>query len=118
VAILKEACVMHQFQRACAMHAAALQRAGRGDEALAAARETDGLLSTGKGNIELARFWLLRGDRDQALHHLDRALELGLANPILNVDTLLLEDPDFAPLRGEPRFEEIAQELKRQIGQE
>jgi serine/threonine protein kinase/tetratricopeptide (TPR) repeat protein len=118
VAILQEACEMHQFQRGCAMHAAALQRAGRGDEALAAAREAGDLLDTGKGNIELARFWLLRSERDRALHHLDRALELGLVNPILNIDTLLLEDPDFAPLRGEPRFEEIARELKRQIGQE
>jgi tetratricopeptide (TPR) repeat protein/predicted Ser/Thr protein kinase len=118
VAILQEACEMHQFQRGCAMHAAALQRDGRTDEALAAARKAGGLPGTGKGNIELARFWLLRGDRDQALHHLDRVLELGLVFSVLNIDVLLLEDPDFAPLLGEPRFEEIAQELKRQIGEE
>ena len=100
------------------MHAAALHRTGREDEALAAARKAGGLPDTGTGNIQLARFWLLKGNRDRALHHLDRALELGIVAPIVNIDVLLLEDPDFAPLRGEPRFEEITQELKRQIGQE
>jgi serine/threonine protein kinase/tetratricopeptide (TPR) repeat protein len=118
VAVLDEACAMHQAQRVCAMYAAALQRVGREDEALAAATEADGLLDTGRGSIDLARFWILRGDRDRALHYLGRTLEVGVFISVLSIDALLLEDPDFAPLRDESRFLEIAQELKRQIGQE
>ena len=109
---------MHQFQRGCAMYAAALQRDGRADEAFTAARKAEALLHTGTGNIELARFWILKGDWDSALHHLDRALELGLANPRINVEVLLLEDPDFVQLRGEPRFEAIVAEVKKRIGEQ
>jgi tetratricopeptide (TPR) repeat protein/tRNA A-37 threonylcarbamoyl transferase component Bud32 len=118
VAILQEACALHQFQMGCALYAAALQRVGREDEALAAADSASRLSDTGGGNIELARFWVLRGESDRALRHLARALEIGLALQNLSIDVILLEDRDFAPLRGDPRFEEIAQQLKRQIGQE
>jgi tetratricopeptide (TPR) repeat protein/predicted Ser/Thr protein kinase len=113
---LRESCEIHRFQRGCALYAAALHRLGREDEALAVAREASEMPETGKGHLQLARYWLLRGDRERALRHLDRTLELGLVDPEFNIDTLLLADPDFTAMRDEPRFQEIVSELRKRIG--
>jgi len=115
--LLEESCETHQVQRSCALYAAVLQRAGREDEALQAERHAAGLTETGKGSVDLARFWLLKGDRDQALHHLGRAVEVGFVDPDFNIEILLVDDGDFAPLQGEARFREIVEELKMQIGE-
>jgi hypothetical protein len=46
------------------------------------------------------------GDRERALGYLERSVERGETNPDL------LTDPDLEPLRGEPRFQALAERVR------
>jgi hypothetical protein len=53
---------------------------------------------------QLCRIYLLNGDREHALECLERVL----AVPYFLGPAWLRVDPNFAPLRGDPRFEKLA----------
>jgi adenylate cyclase len=55
----------------------------------------------------LACFWARLGDRERAIDHLDRAVGDGRGSR-----AWMEQDPDFAALRGEPRFEETLARVK------
>jgi beta-lactamase regulating signal transducer with metallopeptidase domain/Flp pilus assembly protein TadD len=56
----------------------------------------------------LACSYARKGDRDQAFAWFEKAVDSGLERL-----TLFEEDPDLDGLRGDPRFEELMQELRR-----
>jgi hypothetical protein len=87
---------------------------GRGSEALAAAGKAANLVDVSEGNIQLARFWALKGNREQALHYLSRAAELRLTDSNVPVDALLEEGTEFSLFDADPAFEAILNELNRQ----
>jgi hypothetical protein len=60
--------------------------------------------------VELAAVWALRGDQDQALQWLSRGYEAGYRH-----FGLLERDPILAPLRGDQRFGEIIDRMRRDV---
>jgi hypothetical protein len=60
----------------------------------------------------LARVEASAGDTDAALRHLEDVLDVGFADPAI------LDEADFEPLRGDPRFEEILGEVRRRLDRE
>jgi len=58
--------------------------------------------------FELARIYASSGDKKRALRALELAVTKGLSNP-----SSLRDTPEFAPLRGEPRFQELITRLER-----
>ena len=58
-------------------------------------------------HFELARLYASSGDKKRALRSLDAAISKGLSNPALLRDT-----PEFAGLRGEPRYQELLARLE------
>jgi non-specific serine/threonine protein kinase/serine/threonine-protein kinase len=61
------------------------------------------------GLYHLACIAALQGQREQALDHLREALDCGYDRESI------LEDPDFASLRGTPEFEGIVAEVRRRL---
>jgi tetratricopeptide (TPR) repeat protein len=105
---LGRACEVGGTQEACANLAVALQRAGRGGEALRIAAQAEAKNPTQWGAYNLACLWALHGDRNAALAALRRAFELGFA------DVTIATDPDLESLRGDARFKaEVAKVLGR-----
>jgi len=62
-------------------------------------------------HYNLACLFALGEDREQALSHLQQALEGGFANPYIT------EDGDLAFLHGDPEYERIVQEIFKRAGQ-
>jgi tetratricopeptide (TPR) repeat protein len=114
--ILGEACQVHRMQRICGLYAASLQRMGRDADALEAAQEASELVNEGKGSIELARFWMLRGDSDLALRYLRLSAQAQIVESESSIDSF--DGADFLPLHGNPEFEAIVAEVKKRIGEE
>ena len=113
--ILKRSCGTHRSQASCALYAASLQRMEQYADALAAAEAAADMTDQGVGNIHLARYWILAGNRARALGHLRRSIEPGVPS-VYPLDIIWAEgDSDFAPLYGDPEFEEIVAEVRRQI---
>lgn len=56
--------------------------------------------------FELARTYAVRGDKKEALHALEQAIDLGFKNR-----RLLDEAPEFGPLRDNPRFKSLVSRL-------
>ena len=57
--------------------------------------------------FELAKVYVKLGDKKRALHALELAVTKGLKNP-----SLLRDSPELAPLREEPRFQELVSQLE------
>ena len=55
----------------------------------------------------------LRGDREQALDWLRKAVDSGFT-----AADWMTKDPDLASLHGDPEFEAIVAEVKKRIGEE
>jgi len=118
IATLEGPCETHKDQVICALYAASLQRAGRETEALAAAEGASRLTDRRLGNVHLARYWLLAGNRDQALRRLRRCVEPGVPSAYVTQLYFAEDDPDFAPLRGDPEFQAIVAEATKRIENE
>jgi hypothetical protein len=65
----------------------------------------------------LACLGALRGDHPTALNWLRQAADAGYYANAANADELL-KDPSFTSLHGDPEFEAIVAEVKKQLGQE
>jgi Flp pilus assembly protein TadD len=82
------------------------KRTGRIDLAI---RSLERVLATEPGealvHYNLACYWSLAGDKDRALEFLSEALEI---DP--NYRRLIDEEPDFDPIRSDPRFQALCAE--------
>jgi tetratricopeptide (TPR) repeat protein len=105
VASLATACEIGGSQEACANLAVVLQKGGRPDEASAAADHAASLAGTPWGHYNLACYRAISGDGAMAVQDLRGALDLGFADALISTDT------DFDSIRGDPRFEAIAEEV-------
>jgi serine/threonine-protein kinase len=90
------------------LYGVALAYLGRHDDAIREARRglamADSLTANAAYAVhQLARVYLLAGDPEKALDQLDRLLTL----PYVVTRRWLTVDPDFAQLRGNPRFERL-----------
>jgi tetratricopeptide (TPR) repeat protein len=90
------------------LYGVALAYLGRHDDAIREARRglamADSLTANAAYAVhQLARVYLLAGDPEEALDQLDRLLTL----PYVVTRRWLTVDPDFAQLRGNPRFERL-----------
>jgi hypothetical protein len=77
-----KACSLARAGWACASYATMLLRAGRKSEALAAAGEAGRMTEGGPLRYNLACFWAVAGDRNQALRDLKRAIDLGYVSAL------------------------------------
>lgn len=84
-------------------YAAVLARAGRDDSARSVLGRAPESEPEGALHYEEAHVHLLLGEREQALEKLGRMLEAMPEGYAARIP----EDPWFAPLRGDPRFQEI-----------
>jgi tetratricopeptide (TPR) repeat protein len=108
-AALETACRLSDSQEACANLAVALQRGGRAEDARRAARYAETLPGTRWGFYNLACYRSRAGAGDRAIEDLRRSIDLGFA------DVLILDDPDLEPLRGDPRFQRILEEVEESL---
>ena len=91
-------------------HALALAYLGRGADAVREGERAAALAPISKNTSlgpyiqhQLVRIYLLTGQRDKALDALEPLLKV----PYLLSPGWLKIDPNFAPLRGNPRFERL-----------
>jgi tetratricopeptide (TPR) repeat protein/TolB-like protein/predicted Ser/Thr protein kinase len=105
-------CELARSQYSCAAFAGAVLGSGRAGEARQIAAEAAAMPDTMGGTYNLACFWAQAGDRERALDYLGRSVGDGWAIP------WLAEDPDLAPLHGDPEFEAIVAKIRRPTGQE
>ena len=104
------ACDRSQFQSYCATYAVNLLKAGRRDDALAAARHAATLThSPQNGDFELAGFWVLAGDPDEAIRSFQRFTSAIDASDILDAS----RETSLAPLRDRPEFKRIVADAAR-----
>ena len=103
-----KACSGSRSQEAWGARAVCLAGAGQTDEAASAASEALRLTESFDGAVLLARYSLMTGDRAEALRLLQRAVDLGLANPSF-VD-------GFDELAGDAEFEAVVQRIKERVG--
>ena len=84
-----------------------LQLAGRTDDAVAAYRKAIGLAIAPAAMYNLATVFAKRGQKDSAFYWLDQLVtNAGYSN-----DKAVSTDPDFASLRGDPRFEPLLERM-------
>ncbi len=102
-------CKLNETQHNCAHHAYALHRAGREAEAREVGRRASEMKDVITGTRRLACYYALAGDRAEALHLLQRSLELGWVG---------YDNPDLDSLHGDPEFEALVAEVKKRIGVE
>ena len=102
------ACAQSNNQNPCALLAMTLHKAGHRDEALDVATKAATLTPSGIGAFSLAGYWAIVGDRARTIQYLRQATKLGWTAELRN-------DPDFAPLKGDPEFEAIAAENDRRL---
>jgi hypothetical protein len=94
----------------CAHYAADLLGAGRREDALAAARHAATLThSRQNGEFELAGFWVLAGDSDEAILHFQRFAADVDPSDIVEAS----RDASLAPLRDRPGFKTIVADAAR-----
>ncbi len=117
IAPLAKACALSPIQWYCAYEAPALLRAGRAEEALGAAQRAASMTESSEGAYELARYYLLAGNRAEALRLLGRYLDLSPGFSPNDADKVA-HDPDLAALRPDPRFQHIIAEIKARAGRE
>jgi tetratricopeptide (TPR) repeat protein/predicted Ser/Thr protein kinase len=108
---LEASCRLNSEQWVCAMHAKALHRTGRAREAREAADHAAGLRENHAGAWEIATYWAIAGDNAAALRWLRRAVDLGYRPTRPEID-LMADNPDFAPLLGDPRFKAFIAEVE------
>jgi len=104
-----KACELSRQQGECASLAIVFVRLNRRSDAKAAAERAAGLTPSSYGAYNLACYHALVGEKREALASLRRALDLGFA------DVAIEKDPDFAALRGDPRFEAIVAEARKRL---
>jgi tetratricopeptide (TPR) repeat protein/TolB-like protein/predicted Ser/Thr protein kinase len=104
------ACQLGHNQEACAFFANGLLHAGEVSKARNEAAAASRLPASIWGAYNLACYEARAGHIDSALAHLQRSYELGFAN------ALIVDDPNLAPLRGEPSFEAIVAKVKGRLG--
>jgi len=105
----RRACELSGSQPLCAGYAIALFKAGRAEQAVTAARQAEAMEGEGDGLYNLACYHALTGQKADALRLLRRAVDLG------DVDSYMGRDPDLQPLRGDPRFESLLQEVQARL---
>ena len=106
------ACDLARMQHVCAASSLALHLAGQAAEARTAAELASNMKDSSLGSYNLACYYALAGNRDEALDHLRSSLRLG------NHDAWIAHDPDLRSLHGDPEFEVIVAEVKKRIGEE
>ncbi len=99
-------CDLGKTQDPCAHYAYALYGTGREVEAREAGRRASDMNDEPWSTYHLACYYALAGDRAEALHLLQRSLELGYA------DEGIADNPDLSLLHGDPEFESIVAEVK------
>jgi len=105
-------CELARSQYSCAAFAGAMLGSGRDREAREIAAQAAAMPDTIGGTYNLACFWAQAGDRERALDYLRRSVGDGWAI------AWLAEDPDLAPLHGDPEFEAIVAKIRRPNGRE
>ncbi|MEO0592429.1 MAG: protein kinase family protein [Myxococcota bacterium] len=100
------ACELSQAQLPCSLLAIHLLRDGARDKSIVAAELASEQPATADGQYNLACFYALAEDPVRALDYLARAAELGFRSDDVK------SDPDLESLRGNPRFEEIAERIR------
>jgi TolB-like protein len=94
-------------QDAGGLRAVCLQGAGLAEDARTAAEEAAGLTESADGMVHLARYREMAGEPEQALRHLERAVEIGLAN----LDFV----EDFPSLADDERFRRIVDGVRERL---
>ncbi|MCZ6669618.1 MAG: hypothetical protein O6947_01155, partial [Acidobacteria bacterium] len=103
------ACELGRSQQPCAALAIGLLQLGRDAEARAQAARAKAMPDSLAGTYNLACFWALAGDRDQALQFLRSSYGIGPGA------AWIASDPDLASLHGDPEFEALIEEMKRRF---
>lgn len=103
------ACEMTQAQAPCALEAIAVLRARGKAAAKPLAERAAKQNPTTWGVYNLACYWALAGETNEALRQLEHSLELGLGNH------RIADDPDLASLRDLPAFKALVARAERRL---
>lgn len=110
----RRASELNPYQQNLALLAQSLFLSGEKEEALRVADRAADLPGDAISLRNLAEIWASAGERDKVILYMRKALDAGYASVhfLRNAD-----DPKtFGPLRGDPEFEAIIDEVKRRTG--
>lgn len=103
------ACELSQTQSPCTGHGLLLLKIGDKGRAAAVIERALTLPDTAYGAYNLACYHTLSGDRAAAITYLDRSVELGM------VDAIIETDPDLALLHGDEAYERLVRVVEQRI---